>query len=330
MSLLERKVKPSIRTSPAQAWAILLRHAREEINPLRLQELCSDVDRVNSLVTVHNTTYCSQETSSSVGADTNDNGRLSNRILLADLSRQKMNLETLNHLLRLAHSRDIKGFIRKLAWAQNDPDNPMSNRRRLKSKNIKNLPCLLALRAPSNKNLSMISGIENKDVLIDIHAEWNRIERLSNRLRKRGQIHDVIVVGRGVIMASLQFVYDALKHDYYAEKETLLDVIWDEKRKSRNQRLRRRMKFISSLDPVAISNVLSDLKPEHSVVVSISMFGDEENDQTTMQVLENWLCYGISISGSKKSESVHDHILALACCTNIPNVAKPEHTLIIP
>lgn len=116
MSLLERKVKPSIRTSPAQAWAILLRHAREEINPLRLQELCSDVDRVNSLVTVHNTTYCSQETSSSVGADTNDNGRLSNRILLADLSRQKMNLETLNHLLRLAHSRDIKGFIRKLTF----------------------------------------------------------------------------------------------------------------------------------------------------------------------------------------------------------------------
>jgi len=47
-------------------------------------------------------------------------------------------------------------------------------------------------------------------------------------------------------------------------------------------------------------------------------------------VLENWLYYGISISSNKKSESVHDHILALACCTNIPNVAKPEHTLIIP
>ena len=40
----------------SQAWAILKRHARDEMSPLRLQELCRDNDRVSSLVAVYNAT----------------------------------------------------------------------------------------------------------------------------------------------------------------------------------------------------------------------------------------------------------------------------------
>ncbi len=89
----------------AQAWAILARHARDEISHLRLQELCSDRDRVSSLVAVHNAP--------------------GDRILLIDLSRQRMDLDTLNHLLRLANARDIPKYIKRVAWGQNDPDNPV-------------------------------------------------------------------------------------------------------------------------------------------------------------------------------------------------------------
>ena len=78
----------------SQAWAILKRHARDEINPLRLHELCRDNDRVSSLVTVHNSNP--------------------NRMLVADLSRQRMTLETLNHLLRLASARGIRKYITQL------------------------------------------------------------------------------------------------------------------------------------------------------------------------------------------------------------------------
>ena len=35
-----------------QCLAILSRHARDEVAPLRLQELCTDTERVNSLVEV--------------------------------------------------------------------------------------------------------------------------------------------------------------------------------------------------------------------------------------------------------------------------------------
>ena len=89
----------------SQAWAILKRHARDEMSPLRLQELCRDNDRVSSLVAVYNATP--------------------QRMLIVDLSRQSMTLETLNHLLRLTTARHIQKYITQLAWGQNDPDDPI-------------------------------------------------------------------------------------------------------------------------------------------------------------------------------------------------------------
>lgn len=48
-----------------------------------------------------------------------------NRILLADLSRQRMTLDTVNHLLRLASARDVRGLARTMAWGQNDRSDPV-------------------------------------------------------------------------------------------------------------------------------------------------------------------------------------------------------------
>jgi hypothetical protein len=79
----------------SQAWAILARHARDEIQSLRLQELCQDNDRVSSLVTVR-----------SSGADYDNS-------LIVDFSRQRMTLETLNHLLHLAHARGVIQFMQE-------------------------------------------------------------------------------------------------------------------------------------------------------------------------------------------------------------------------
>ena len=67
----------------SQAWAILVRHARDDIQSLRLQELCQDNPRVSSLVSVHS----------------NDDSTL-----IVDFSRQRMTLETLDHLLHLANA----------------------------------------------------------------------------------------------------------------------------------------------------------------------------------------------------------------------------------
>jgi glucose-6-phosphate isomerase len=195
----------------SQAWAILKRHARDEISPLRLQELCRDNDRVSSLVSVYNATP--------------------DRMLLVDLSRQRMTLETLNHLLRLATVRDVKKFITRLAWGgQNDPDNPIiparlrktqalhtnnkttrfveegeqeeeqqgkrhrrrnnvvSPERSSPANNIISIPSFhLSLRAPAGKGLEMLTAPDGNNVLPEIHRDWERIQRISDLMR-RGQL----------------------------------------------------------------------------------------------------------------------------------------------
>jgi glucose-6-phosphate isomerase len=131
-------------TSPSQAWAILSRHARDDISGLRLKELCSDNDRVSSLVTVHSGSESAtkRRTASILNSTTNGKGHsrsnsssvdnvinsnldhYNNRLLIADMSRQRMTLETLNYLLRLAAAVDVRGFILTLAWGHNDRKNP--------------------------------------------------------------------------------------------------------------------------------------------------------------------------------------------------------------
>ena len=163
-----------------QCLAILSRHARDEVGPLRLQELCTDTERVNSLVEVHNRSPGAVEryerstahlhrlhqqsqqlgggtssTSTSGSSDTGgtaatpakryrsptaiqagespfypsvgsiDTSDHSNRLLLVDLSRNRMTVDTVNHLLRLARARDVRGFIRTLAWGWNDRFDPV-------------------------------------------------------------------------------------------------------------------------------------------------------------------------------------------------------------
>lgn len=128
-------------TTPLQAWAILSRHARDDIASLRLKELCTDNDRVSSLVAVHNGSETASKrindsihrTNSSSTRRINTNNARSfsltrNRLLIADLSRQRMTLETLNHLLHLSTAVDVRGFIRTLAWGQNDRFNPVQAR----------------------------------------------------------------------------------------------------------------------------------------------------------------------------------------------------------
>lgn len=105
----------------AQAWAILKRHAQDEIGPLRLQELCRDNDRVSSLVAVHN----SQSVAFSM-TTTDQPSVEQDRMLLLDLSRQRMTTNTLNHLLQLATARGLPKFIQQLSWGgHNDPNNPV-------------------------------------------------------------------------------------------------------------------------------------------------------------------------------------------------------------
>ena len=223
--------------SEACCWAILKRHAKDEIALLRLNQLCRDNDRVSSLVSVYNATP--------------------DRMLVLDLSRQRMTLETLNHLLRLANSRSLRKYITALSWGNNDPQQPVLPKRLLSSSftgatstagisfDVDNksflrfrdraeeyqrqqsqsdhrqssasnengsdsfypIPSLhLCLRAPANRGHEMFTA-DGSNILVHVHSEWERIRLLSDNFR-RGKLRGVTgsmmkdVVGKVIIIST--------------------------------------------------------------------------------------------------------------------------------
>eukprot|EP00804_Cyclotella_cryptica_P020343 CCRYP_012577-RA/>CCRYP_012577-RA protein AED:0.08 eAED:0.08 QI:166/1/1/1/1/1/2/57/740 len=240
--------------TPSQAGSLLHRHAAE-IASLRLSALCQDVDRVTSMVAVHNSPSDDEE----------------DRLLLVDFSRQKMTLDTINHLLRLSVALQLRERIRDLAWGrlasgiaqktqqsyanrfyQNDNDGLLSptvsfaqdtndKARSFHDHSVDGPAEMggsmhLSLRMPSNQGMYVLcpysSGQKPKSALDEIHNEWKRIRSLSSSIRQgniRGSsgspLCDVLVVsGSGtVVSAALTFVYRALLQDDSAHEASLVN-----------------------------------------------------------------------------------------------------------
>lgn len=318
-----------------QAWAILKRHARDEIKPLRLQELCRDNDRVSSLVAVYNATP--------------------ERMLLVDLSRQRMTLETLNHLLSLATARQVKKYITQLAWGQNDPDNPIvplrlrqstqsskttrfeeadngaGKRRQAEERSLQLVPSLhLSLRAPANQGLEMLTA-DGTNALTAIHQDWGRLQRISDSMR-RGQlpgvtgsmIKDVVVVGRGVPIQALRFIYLALLKDEAANIGRRTGLT-DSRRQSYGQR---RIKFLTSVDPIRAAAVVADLDPASTLVISIALSGNEETAVAT-RTMKNWLLQSLG-SGRRPEVVLSKHMMLVTGSGRVAAAHKPESVFLIP
>jgi glucose-6-phosphate isomerase len=333
-------------TTASQAWAILSRHAREEISLLRLQELCRDNDRVSSLVSVYNTTFtsnCRLEKNVDI---------IENRMLIADLSRQRMTLDTVNHLFRLAAATNLRTFITRLAWGQNNPSHPVLP---VRVKGIRPAPDKVdttatipsmhfAMRAPAGKSYEMLTK-DGVNALTGIHLEWERIERYSNSIRRghlRGisghMIRDVVVVGRGVPMAALQFIYSALIRD---ERACVFRRVGLADSSSAAERIRRnlagvtagggarQLHFLTRVDPLTAAAVVADLDPASTLVISIALNGNEETGLAT-KILKTWLLNALAKSG-RPDHILAKHMMLVTGNDDIANVInKPESVHIIP
>jgi glucose-6-phosphate isomerase len=323
----------------AQAWAILARHARDEIAPLRLQELCRDNARVSSLVPVHNS---------------------SDHMLLADLSRQRMTLETIHHLLKLASATKLKSFITKLAWGQNDPQRPIlpgrqqqqqqtpSSSRKGNSTRFEQpgTPSFdnssspttasmhMALRVPAHKNYQMLTQ-DGTNALTEIHQEWDRLEQKSDSIRN-GQLRgvsgalfcDIVVVGQGLPIQALQFVYNALLRDERAATAQRLDEAMAARiirRTWTGGAALRRCRFVTRVDPVAVAAVVADLDPASTLVISLALNGNEETGLAT-KTLKSWL-----LQAGRPDQVLAKHMMLVTGNDRIASVInKPESVHMIP
>jgi glucose-6-phosphate isomerase len=355
--------------SESQAWAILQRHARDEIAPLRLRELCSDSDRVAALVAVHNST-----TANDSGIGTSSSNIIIHRSLIVDLSRQLLTEATMNHLFNLSTIVGLKRFIRQVAWGLNtnpeqpvrqahnnnstldtDPSSPALQSPRLHSpigttfsqdtldslaphaafSNGASVPSMhMALRVPAGQGHVMYNSQTGSNILTGVHETWQRVENLSQAIRSgqlqsansKSVLRDVLVIGQGVAVAAMHFIYTALLQDENAAMANRVGVsgIGHNGAKSSSRfpdsgnRLRlgnltgalqsqialstsasttstltgRRIKFITSVDPSMIASVVSDLDPVSTLVISIALTGNEETSLATALV-KQWLIQGI-------------------------------------
>ena len=414
--------------SGVQAWAILQRHAHDEIAPLRLQELCRDNDRVSSLVAVHNSTSVLH--ANTMPTSSHEPALEQDRMLLLDLSRQRMTTNTLNHLLQLAEARGLQRFVQLQAWGgQNNPRDPISPLRlsqkgnaaasnnpqrrtynKLKNNHSNNFDdhplrsasnnnkttrfeggdqerravgeykngkqqsadasntnaenggggrdssakgidsaspssMHMALRVPKDQGYEMLLK-DGSNALDGIHYEWNRLERLSNLIRRgsfRGvtgnMIQTCLVVGSGVPVKALQFVYHALLQDERAVLESRAglensnNIISSSANRllsrprnilltaaaaatgnpappsvgsSSAQCPSRRLVFLSTMDPVAAAQTLQDLDAASTLVVSLGPRGNEETGMIT-SILKQWLLQELGGSNNSHASNTSSH-----------------------
>lgn len=304
---------------PSQAWAILKRHANEEISTLRLQELCRDEDRTTALFEVY------QSDAS---------------VLILDLSRQRMTDVTISHLLCLTASMNLREFIQSIAWGRNgprsafatnhgtnNPDSPASQ----PSHQTPSIPSMhLAMRVPPGKGYEMFDG--DKSILPEIHQNWERIENFAMAVRS-GQIRGatglilktVLVVGSTkVSIAALRFLYGALAHDSVASKQQ--NAAGDRIRILTGSQLHRQIKIIDRVDPQHIASVLGDLEPASTLVVTIAVTGKEDTGLAT-KLIKGWLMDGLK---NQRAE-VSKHMLLITGNERIASaIHKPESVFVLP
>ena len=307
----------SCSTTASQAWAILRRHARDEISRLRLQELCRDNDRVSSLVSIYNSTAPGF-----------------NNMLMVDLSRQRMTLETLNHLLRLGTARGLSKFIRQLSWGPNDPDNPMmrnmnqkenKNQNRDDENNIRSgtkqsskfceIPSYhMCLRVPQGQNFEML-GADGSNILKGVHRDWDRIKNISQSLRRGAltgvsgeMIKDVVVVGKGLTIMALRFAYLALCKD---EAATVGRRVGMGAATGKGQQ--RRLKFLTTVDPIRAAAVVADSDPSTTLVVTISTSSSSSTETEPAMVatktLQAWLLSTLGKHGFRDEVILSKHCM---------------------
>lgn len=119
---------------------------------------------------------------------------------------------------------------------------------------------------------------------------------------------------------ALRFVYLALCKDQTANVGRRAGV------KAGQQR---RIKFLTSLDPVRAAAVVADLDPASTLVVSISISGNEETTIAT-KTMRSWLLQSLGNHGRRHEIILSKHMILVTGNEHVAKANKPESVFLIP
>ena len=194
----------------------------------------------------------------------------------------------------------------------------------------------LSLRMPIGSFVPLDQNTR-KNALDSIHAEWKRIQSLSNEMRQ-SQFTDVLVVGAPVVSAALEFVYTALCHVKSAQVhtpantagnnvESIIQIVKtpfkNKDGHSTGDTNRRKLKFLNTTDPVAFADATSELSPSSTCVITLDIDNNDGEYQAITSTARSWL-----ISGSSDSVEITKKQMYLVTTSNLKKPSK--NTFIIP
>lgn len=199
----------------------------------------------------------------------------------------------------------------------------------------------MALRVPRNDDYEMFLR-DGSDALETIHSSWDRMERFAGAVRlghirgvTGGMFRNIVVVGRGVPMAALQFVDQALRHDEraaFASRAGLAEGTTTRlRRMATNQPMSsgRRMRFLTRIDPVAAAHVIEDLDPAATLVISWALQGNEETGLAT-KLLKSWLLQELG-NNRRPDVVLSKHMLLVTANDHVASIInKPESVFVVP
>jgi glucose-6-phosphate isomerase len=127
---------------------------------------------------------------------------------------------------------------------------------------------------------------------------------------------------------ALRFLYQALLRDVEG-LAAASDGFYDAGRNRKNHdEMHRRMRFLSSVDPLAAASAVADLDPTSTMVISIALKGTEETEGAT-RTLKNWLLQGIGHT-RRPDIVVTKHMLLVTRRERVVALNKPEIVFLIP
>ncbi|CAL9102293.1 unnamed protein product, partial [Musa textilis] len=206
-----------------------------------------------------------------------------------DCSRQRVRLDTMEKLLKLAEAAQLKQKIGRMY--NGDHINSTENRSVLH----------IALRAPRDKVICS----DGKNVVPDVWYVLDKIKEFSERVRSGSWVgatgkalKDVVAIGIGGSFLGPLFVHTALQTDPEAA-----DC-------ARGRQLR----FLANVDPVDVARSISGLNPETTLVVVVSKTFTTAETMLNARTMREW------ISSALGTQAVAKHMVAVS--TNLMLVEK--------
>eukprot|EP00536_Pseudo-nitzschia_multiseries_P006493 jgi/Psemu1/193237/e_gw1.139.123.1 len=94
----------------------------------------------------------------------------------------------------------------------------------------------------------------------------------------------------------------------------------------------RRLKFLTTVDPVQAAAVVANLDPSSTLVISVAVAGEDETElaMTATRTLQTWLLTNLGGHGRRPDVILNKHCMLVTSNEGLASQQKPESVFLVP